>query len=172
MIGPMKALFQRFLFLLGIALTMGAFVATAAEIAASVIDPSLGQLPGTAQVWRVVAPESYQAAQNLPFASLWLSALQLPGWLVFGVPGLLFIILFRQRGEAVSAEHEQSLYLFDELTRLAREDGYRDTDDDLQSSGGADFVPADEHYASDDVESGLHNGHDFLLGDSTKKRHP
>ncbi|HEY9163189.1 MAG TPA: hypothetical protein VIN57_01170 [Magnetovibrio sp.] len=168
----MKALFQRLLFLLGIALTTGAFVATAAEIAASVIEPGLGMLPGADQVWRVLAPNSYQTAQDLPAAGLWLGLLQFPGWVVFGGPGLLLIVLFRQRGEALPPEHEQSLYLFDELTRQAREDGFDDNDDDLHASGQTHFVAADEHYASDDLISDLHDGHDFLLDDEPQKRKP
>lgn len=170
MIAPMKALLHRLLFLLGITLTMGGFVATAAEIAASVVDPSLGLLPGLARVWSVLAPASYAAFQDLPSAALWLKTLSLPGWLALGVPGLVLIALFRERGDALSSEHEQSLFLFDELTKRAREDGYDNTDADLQTTGQADFVPAEDHYARDDVVDDLRGDHDFLL-DSAPHTH-
>ena len=172
MIGPMKALFKRLLFGLGIVLCLGALALTVAEIAASALDPALGLLPSIDQVWRVLAPDSHGLALELSATAVWRFVLGLPGWLALGAPGLLLIVLFRERGEALSLEHEQSLFLFDELTRQARADGYDHSDADLQSTGQADFVPADAHYARDDIVDDIRGEHDFLLGDEAQKRKP
>ena len=170
----MIAAMKRLLFLIGIVLTGAAFLATAAEIAANAMDPSLGLIPSAAEVWRAISPQTYEA-----FAapeSAWLDVLRLPGWLLLGTPGLGLMIVFRERDGSLSREHEESLFLYDELAKHAHEEGYTGTGDDFQPSDYADFVPAEDHYA-DDVspdeghtdaptdahEDGDEDGRDFLL---------
>lgn len=69
-------------------------------------------------------------------------ALKLPGWLLFGLPGVALLLLARWRlrdqdGDAFS--DEQSLYLFDELTKAARKDGFAEEEADIYSDGAKDI---------------------------------
>lgn len=165
MIGPIK----RLLFFIGIALAVAAFFATGAEIAAYVMDPDLGLLPSAAHVWRTLSPATFEAALA-QWPAFTLSLLRLPGWLVLGAPGLALIITCRT-GDDPSPEHEQSLFLFDELAKRAREEGY-DTPGETADSTALDFVPADQRYARDDVADDLIGDHDFLLeGQNRETRH-
>jgi len=181
MIAPMTAFMKRLFFLIGIALAGAAFLAAGAEIAAHVLDPKLGLLPSAAEVWRVISPETYEAAlirspETLgaaPWRSVLGVVLRLPGWLVLGAPGLALIIVCRERDDGPMMEHEHSLFLFDELAKRAREDGF--SGGDIQTSDHADFEPADKRYARDDVADDVlgdladdvvdeaRDDHDFLL---------
>jgi len=160
MIEPMITTLKRILFLAGIVLAAAAFLATAAELAAHALDPELGFFAGFDAVWRTVSPDTHQA-WIAAAPDLLRAALQLPGWLVLGAPALVLIILFHERGEGGD---EHSLYLFDELSEQARAEGYTDTGDDIQPSDYADFVPADDHYAREDVADDVMPDRDFLLG--------
>jgi len=176
MIGPMTAVIKRILFLAGIVLAVAAFLATAMELAARALDPNLSTLPSVAEVWRTLSPESFDGWAAYRAGTVREALFQLPGWLVLGLPGLALIIGFRERDGTVSAEHEQSLFLFDELTRQAREDGY-DDNDALSASDHPEFVPADPRYGDDDFlddlidePAGREPGqHDFLLAPTDDK---
>lgn len=56
--------------------------------------------------------------------------LKLPGWLLFGLPGgvLLYVSRRRRAGDAID---EQSLFLYDELSRAAKEDGFDEEEADI-----------------------------------------
>lgn len=178
MIGPMMAMIKRILFLLGIVLAVAAFLVTATELAARAIDPNLSTLASVADVWRTVSADSFEAFAAYRSGAVLEALFKLPGWLVLGLPGLALIIGFRERDGALSAEHEQSLFLFDELSRQAREDGY-DGDDDLSASDHPEFIPADPRYGEDDFLDDLIDApgdqppnpgtHDFLLADADDK---
>lgn len=165
MIRLMKIVIKRALFIIGILLAGGAFVSAGAEIAAHAMDPELGLLPSTMDVWRTVSPETHQAALAMWEDTLVWSALRLPGWLALGVPGLVLIIACHERDDE-GAEHDHSLFLFDELAKRAREDGYGETPEEARASEASDFEPADPSYAQNDIADDLMGEHDFLLDDA------
>lgn len=141
---------KRLLFLLGTVLAALGFLAAAAELAAQALDPDITMLPAAHDVWRTVSPTTYQLIRPLE-GSAWMIALALPGWLTLGVPGLALMIVFRKREQNDFAEHEHSLFLFDELARQAREQGYDGTADDMRPDSFDDTTFAAEHYAHDSV---------------------
>ena len=142
---------KRALFLLGVMLSTTAFLAAAAEMAAQAMDPDLSWAPGALDVWRTVAPETYESLLVRHGDAAWLAVLRLPGWLVLGAPGLALLIAFRKRTTESLREHEESLYLYDELAQRSHEEGYAGSRDDLEPSGYDDVVPAEDHYALDSV---------------------
>ncbi|MCR4376728.1 MAG: hypothetical protein NUV50_01375 [Rhodospirillales bacterium] len=152
---------KRLLFILGIALAGAAFVATGTEIVASALNPDLGRLPSAAELWRAVSPATFEAALA-QWPMIVSTVLTLPAWLLLGAPGITFIIIGHERDEDAAPEIEQSLYLFDELTRRAREDGFADIDD-FSHSTAMDFHPADPQFIRDSVADDLIDGHDYLL---------
>lgn len=127
---------------------MSAFFAAAADMAAHAIDGKLSILAGLDEVWFTIAPEGFEAfTRTAPDAVF--AIITLPGWLIFGAPGLALVIASHERSREDDQDH--SLFLFDELTRQAREDGYEDTGEDEDSTSFATFTPADRHYADEDV---------------------
>ena len=170
---PKMGIMKRFAFLIGIGLLALALLSSGAELAARAIQ--MGEhAPGTlfmplGEVWAKVAPGSFAALQaddNWPILS---RVLTLPGWLLFGAPGMALVILFRKRDDSsLSAQqardHEESLYLYDELVAAAQKEGLGNLPHDLAPSDPADTVPAEEHYATDPIY-GLNDSpnRDFLL---------
>jgi hypothetical protein len=166
MIGNMIGILKRLLFVVGIVLAGAAFLAAGTEIAAYAMNPDLGLMPGAADVWRTVSPETF-AAVLAQWPAIVLNGLVLPGWLVLGAPGMALIITCRESSPDASPELEESLFLFDELTKRAREEGY---DDAHLDSTALDFQPADPIYARDDVADDLIGEHDFLLDAKSSAR--
>lgn len=144
----MIAAMKKILFLLGIALAGGGFLAAAMELSARAMNPELGMLPGALDVWRTVSPDTLLRALGPNPGGGWRMLLALPGWLVLGAPGFALILAFHPHGEGPSAEDEDSLFLYDELSRRAREDGFVGGDDTAPSHPD-DFVPADQSFAED-----------------------
>lgn len=143
---------KQILFSLGVVLAVAAFLATAGELAARALNPDLPVLPGLDAVWRTLSPDTWEATLVLVENTQLLGVLGLPGWLVLGVPGLALIVAFRERGEGPDQdEYEESLFLFDELAKRAREEGYDDLGDDIAPSDHADMDLADARFASDDI---------------------
>lgn len=136
------------LFLLGIVLSGAAFAAAAFDMAAHGIDASLGALAGADEVWRTVSPETY-AAWTAAWPQLVIALLALPGWLIFGAPGLALVIFARAKDQGAGND-AHSLFLFDDLARQAREDGYVD---DEPMDGLASIELADKSFAEDNIEA-------------------
>jgi hypothetical protein len=130
-------------------------------------------LVSTLYVWKTVAPRSLYALTNSavwPFAQ---PLLHFPGWLLFGVPGILLSVIFRSPRDdepeplttkALAQAHEESLFLFDELARAAHKEGYTLTQDDSYPSNPLDTIPAEPHFADEDIEAHLLPERDYLLG--------
>lgn len=159
---------KRILFLLGICLLTLAFLTTGAELAARGIhgpeNTSGVILLPLSEVWEIVAPASFAALQNSSHWGFYALLLAVPGWILFGVPGLALVITCRSRDQdAQDQDLEESLYLFDELASAAGKEGYDHLPDDLAPSNPADTVPADEHYANDPIDAELMPQRDFLL---------
>ncbi|HEY9078486.1 hypothetical protein [Magnetovibrio sp.] len=162
---------KRIVFLFGIVLLALAFLVTGAELAARTIlgTHNTDVVMSTRVVWRTVAPHSFLLLHK---SALWPFAQHLlifPGWLLFGAPGLALAISFRpQDADDATAQqnkdHEESLYLYDELALAAQKEGYDGLQDDRYPSNPADIIPAEDHYAEDLVEDELASEHDFLLG--------
>lgn len=174
----MKAPIKRIFFLSGIALAALAFLATAAEMAAHGMDADLGILPSAADVWRTLSPATFDSALAHQSIVAWFSdvgILSLPGWLILGAPGFALIIVFHESDEGPISEQDHSLFLFDELAKQAREEGFSDQSD-KELLANFDFEPADESYARDDVvtdddakdeakDEAKNEDRDFLLTD-------
>jgi len=178
---PIKMeIMKRIIFLIGIGLLAVAFLVSAAELAARTMLSGQGGgadlWMSTRTVWRTVAPYSYLALLN---SSVWSDVkglLNLPGWVLFGLPGLVLAMIFRHRDEdPVSAQtrqdHEDSLFLYDELAVAARKDGFHGTTDDRAPSHPDDVVAAEDHFANEIIEDALRPTRDYLL-DEVKPRPP
>lgn len=178
---------KRILYLIGMACLALAFLTTSAELAVRMIvagqDANQGEgggwLVSTLYVWKTVAPRSLYALTNSaiwPFAQ---PLLQFPGWLLFGVPGLILSLLFRTPRDdepeplttkALAQAHEESLFLFDELARAAHIEGYTRTQEDSYPSNPLDTIPAEAHFADEDIEPQLLPERDYLLGPAPKSQ--
>ena len=173
---------KRAAFLLGIVLCAAAFLAAAAEMAASAMDPELGWAPAALDVWKTLSPDTFDGLMAWHGEAGWLGLLKLPGWLILGAPGIVLLVAFRHRDPGSISEHEEALYLYDELAKRAHEEGFTNTRDDFDPTAYDDVVPAEDHYARDDVLDDLdptpdpdpeadrpaHN-RDFLLGNTAQK---
>jgi len=169
---------KRILFVLGIGLLALAFLVTGAELAARAIAKANGEvstlLLSLAEVWRLVAPGSHTALLSSPNWPKVQYAFQLPGWLLFGVPGLALVITCHKRADGDEApdqfqDREDSLFLFDALAAAAEKEGYSGLQDDMAPSNFTDMVPAEAHFAENPIEPELRPERDFLLDPTTSK---
>lgn len=148
---------MRALFLLGWVLMLCAFAAAAAEVAAGALAAAGGWVTGLGELWRALSPDSFVAVRAdvhaaAPWAWTALAVLlAFPGWLLFGLPGVLLAWFCRPGRHLTADEREDlkhradSLFLYDELARAARdqarEDGYDPTEDDsVPSHFGHDLL--------------------------------
>jgi len=105
-----------------------------------------GMWSPTYEVWYAYSPRTLILTQIRieKFApALWdptiTTVLQVPGWLLFGVPGAVVAWIFRPN-KTMSPEmreeyerHKESLFVIDELSREARKDEHYDADEDDQA---------------------------------------
>jgi len=137
---------MRFFFYLGAVFLIFAFAGAAAE---SIPRSMVGGIAGAGwfvsayEVWYAASPGSLVVSQirvERLSPALWdpliVGLLALPTWLLFGAPGAAMVWFFRPH-EKMTAEqledfkkHAESLFLFDELVKEAREGGHREEDDD------------------------------------------
>jgi len=125
---------MRILFFLGWALVAMAFLSAAAEMASRVMLGKAAVAYSAIEVWRLVAPEALYTFRNMvqtqisPF--FWdpvlTTLLILPGWAVFGVPGVFLLWKFHPKTKGGTRIDEDSLFLYDRLAKRAREEGYVD----------------------------------------------
>jgi len=150
---------KRIAFLFGIGLLALAFLVTGAELATRTIlsaqdNGARDVFVSTRLVWRTIAPHSFLLLHSSAIWPLVKHLLMLPGWVLFGLPGLTLVIGFRpHRGEDLTISqdqaHQDALYLFDELALAAQKDTDRGLADDRDPSDHADLVLAEDHYAAD-----------------------
>ena len=161
---------KRIAFLFGIGLLALAFLVTGAELAArTILSTQNGDaFMSTRLVWRTIAPHSFLLLLNSAAWPVVKHLLVLPGWALFGLPGLALVIGFRPQNVEDLAHrqdqaHQDALFLYDELALAAQKDGYDGLQDDRDPSDPTDLVPAEDHYAEDPAPLDLTAERDFLL---------
>ena len=154
---------KRIFFLTGIGFLGLVFIAAAIEVAARAMSRDLGWLPSLGQIWSVLSPDGFDAfVAGSPWIG-WQHLVSLPAVVAFGVPGILLIFVFRNRDESPNAEHEASLFLFDELAKHAQENDFDNPGDDTAPSDSSRLHLADPSYAEGFSASDVTSEHDFLL---------
>lgn len=170
--GPM-----RIVFLLGLAFLAAAFLGGMVEIAArGILDVGHAWL-SMEETWGTLWPDSLRVFKTAN-PGLWKLAspvMGLPAWLVFGLPGGLLAWFTRpHRTPEDEGPDEESLFLYDELARQAREEGWdhhheeeplhhhvdldaADHDPDLDASHD-DMAPSD-HEGINDADPDLQIDH-------------
>jgi len=171
---------KRVAFLIGIGLLAMAFLVTSAELAARVIlgakDGGGGAFMSTQLVWRTVAPHSFLLIHNTAYWPVLKFLLVLPGWLLFGVPGLTLGIIFRKKeSDEQIRQHdrayEDSLFLYEQLAEAAQKEGLKGEPDDFTPSVLDDTIPAEQHFAEDLTEGEYLPERDYLLGPAPAPDH-
>ncbi len=117
-------------------LLCGAAALLAGLEAAAHADPRIqGVLVPAADLWAVVAPQSFAAFRGALPPGLWADVLSLPfaapAWVLAGAPGLLAVLLGHPPHDEETESLEHALGLYDRLAREARD-------------GVHDVVPSDE----------------------------
>lgn len=154
---------KQFFFILSLGLLALTFVAGAAEMAAQGLSGGLRIWMPAMEVWQVLSPDTLLAGEQAiaeTSPTLWQLAqglLQLPGWLLLGLPGSVMAIAFRDRETNEDLEHEEAMFLYDELARHAREEGMNDSahGDDMMghASERSELIePADTAFADERVD--------------------
>lgn len=136
---------MRVLFYLGWALLIAAFLITATDPYLTLLGDG-GIWAPAHDVWYAYAPHSLIITQiriEKIAPALWdpviLSVLQVPGWLLFGIPGVALTWTCRPNkvmSDDVREEYErqkESLFVLDELSREARKDEDYDPNEDDQA---------------------------------------
>lgn len=136
--------------LAGLALLLCAFLAGAFEMTAPVKNGERALLMPAGEVafahWpdRLVQARVRMDARYGPeMWDTWIApALTVPGWMLFGLPGVVLVWLswWRVRDEDGDAySDETSLYLFDELNKAAKNDGYVEEEADIYNDGAKEI---------------------------------
>ncbi len=125
---------MRLFFILGCLLLAAAFLSGTAEMATRVMYRREALAYSAIDVWRLISPQglaqakSYIETELSP--ALWdpvLSTLLiLPGWAVFGIPGIALVWFCHPKVKGGTRVDEDSLFLYDRLAERAREEGYHD----------------------------------------------
>lgn len=133
----------------GLAFLAAAFIAAAFEITAHGLTGERSLVMSAWQVayihWPDVLIQARILVEDRFGPEIWVAwiipVLSVPGWVLFGAPGIAFLWLsrYRRRAGEEDDEHEQSLYLYDELAKAARADGYVETDEDLYTDVARDI---------------------------------
>jgi len=129
-------------FYIGWVLLLTAFALASAEVLVRSITGGTYLLIPALELWYTLSPGSLSIAQiriENVFPALWdpvlIHLLVLPAWAIFGFPGCLMIAIFRPRkatdwrDREEARKHEDSLMLYDALTRDAVEQGMADETD-------------------------------------------
>lgn len=158
---------MRFGFYTGWLLLLTAFAGAAAETIARALPGGTGWMLSAAELWQALWPGAYLIASiriSAMAPALWdpvmMTAMSLPAWVIFGVPGVILAwgcrpnrILSATEEEELQ-EHEASLFLYDDLARearkWAREEGEDGSDDDRLPSH--DVVDLFARRSEDDIE--------------------
>jgi len=125
---------MRILFIFGCLLLAAAFLSGAAEMTTRVMYRREALAYSAIDVWRLISPQGLGQAkiyiETVFWPALWdpvlTTVLILPGWVVFGVPGVLLAWFCHPKVKGGTGIDEDSLLLYDRLAARAREEGYRD----------------------------------------------
>ncbi|MEO5337138.1 MAG: hypothetical protein H7841_09625 [Magnetospirillum sp. WYHS-4] len=150
----------------GLLLLGAAFLGGAAEIAAQATLSDRPWMLPAIDVWIILAPSSLEAARRAlgpeMLDALAGSLLILPAWLLFGLPGAALAWLGRPQDDETEGPDEESLFLYDRLAKLAREEGYGNEPgdgpdihttlaaDDEDGQSGDDLAPTQQLLAEDE----------------------
>ncbi len=156
---------MRVLFYLGWMFLVLAFAAAAAEAIPRTMPGNYGSIISAYELWYAAAPGNLVVAQiqvEKISPVLWdpvlVGILALPAWFLFALPGVILVWFCRPNREMSEADRqdlakqEESLLLYDQLAREAKEAGYDDNDDRtpdheghvlIDSEGGAYPDPED-----------------------------
>ena len=115
---------MKVLFLLGWGFLIIAFGASAAEMATHATGGARGMFISFSTVIYAMWPNAWSAIVGTIGTGLAKVIFALPGWLTFGLPGALLVWFCRSNKDELSQEDHDSMFLFDELSKQAREDGY------------------------------------------------
>lgn len=140
---------MRILFFAGVALLIAAFVSAASEVAARAV-PGVGSYVSASELWAALSPRTFRAAEQWVSATFgpaawnagFMAILFLPAWALFGIPGGVLAWLNRPHREVPEDFDPDEVFLFDELAKRAKEDGYDDGKDDdrLPRDGSAEIL--------------------------------
>ena len=169
---------MRVLFYLGWVFLALAFAAAASEAIPRAM-PGGGVFISAYELWYAAWPGSLIVAQiqvEKLSPALWdpviVGILALPGWLLFGGPGAFLVWFCRPFKQITEQEledlqkQEESLLLFERLSREAEEAGYAGSDDQVPDHAGHELLESDggvHPYSEDAVISDL----EFKKTDST-----
>lgn len=159
---------MKFPSLIGWALLGVAFFTAAAETVTYSVPGVGGMIVSAYDLWYTISPKSLVIARinierNLPplfWDPLLVTVLQLPAWLIFGIPGAAMAWFFRPPREKDVEIEEDSIFLYDRLVEAAREENmledypleypYVPPDATLMADGDDDDAdPADPASAAD-----------------------
>ncbi len=137
-----------------------AFISGAAEIAAQGVTGELRMYMSVAEVWQVLSPETLEESRNTDFpifGDAWQLIelmMLLPGWLLFGAPGFTVAFIFRDHDVDADQDHENSVFLYDELTKQVHEEGMNwvEQGDDVMPSSHIRTEPADKEMANENLD--------------------
>jgi hypothetical protein len=121
---------MKFPSLIGWALLGVAFFTAAAETVTYSVPGVGGMIVSAYDLWYTISPKSLVIARinierNLPplfWDPLLVTVLQLPAWLIFGIPGAAMAWFFRPPREKDVEIEEDSIFLYDRLVEAAREE--------------------------------------------------
>lgn len=147
---------MRVLFYLGWVFLVLTFAAAAAEAIPRSMPGGGGGIISAYDLWYAAWPGSLIVAQiqvEKLSPALWdpmiVGVLALPGWLLFGGPGAFLVWFCRPFKQMTEQEledlkkQEESLLLFERLSREAEEAGYTDGDDRLPDHSGHELLESD-----------------------------
>ncbi|MGB0681485.1 MAG: hypothetical protein ACPGOV_02205 [Magnetovibrionaceae bacterium] len=137
-------------FFAGVALLVAAFIGAAAEAVAPLAPGTRSMINPAIDVWSALWPVSQLAFRDSVGEAAWgalaQSLLQLPFWILFGLPGFFLVYRFRPQGFGRNVDEgpeEDDLFLFDRLAAQARAEGYHDDDDMHPSKETGEAPPED-----------------------------
>lgn len=136
-----------------------AFISGAAEIAAQGVTGQLRVYMSVAEVWQVLSPETLEESRTTGypiFGDAWQLIelmMLLPGWLLFGAPGFTLAFIFRDHDVDADKDHEESLFLYDELTKQVHKEGmdWVGHGDDVMPSSHIRTEPAGQEMADENI---------------------
>ncbi|MBT3358316.1 MAG: hypothetical protein HN403_01665 [Rhodospirillales bacterium] len=155
---------MRAILLLGWTLLVGAFLSGVAESIAHVQPGAGGFFLSAYDVWYTLWPGELVLTkiriENLLGPVAWdpifVSLLALPGWALFGLPGVFLLWLGWPNRGVPSAEFDEiaeSMFLYDDLAKQAREEGFSDDDPLYESSFDLMDELQNEDLPEDDIFS-------------------
>jgi len=170
-IAAMKQVFS----LIGKLLLVLAFASGIGELAAHGIQAELSSIPSSGEVWAVLSPDRFEAFSATHSGLFWQTILSIPAWALFGIPGFVIVFVFHDKTAGDEAELEDSLFLYDELTKQVKNGDYenfgeaetRAKQGDMDPRGDVRISVAEERYSESVLEPELAPKHDYLFKNKT-----